>query len=168
MPPFYLRHCNCDWLNHTTWYRKAISVGPHGMLPSCLRWTRLCDWLNHTTLFHSNRALPQLNVASFFYLLHNTDANMLRGLFDDRKYMDILSPYTSGILPSWKTKNWFVFFRINLWPSPSHLVNCTKCSHNPSKDVADWSVVADFKSLLNFNFFLLKIWFSQTSPFVDI
>ncbi len=37
----------------------------------------------------------------------------------------------------------------HLWPSPSNLVNCAKCSHNPSKDAVDWSVVADFKSLLN-------------------
>ncbi len=46
--------------------------------------------------------------------LHNTDANMLCRLFDDRKYMDI-SSYTLGILLSWKTTNLFVFFRINLW-----------------------------------------------------
>ncbi len=56
----------------------------------------------------------------------------------------------------------------HLWPSPSNLVNCTKCSHNHCKDAADWSVVTDFKSLLNFKNSFLKIWFSQTSPFVDM
>ncbi len=48
------------------------------------------------------------------------------------------------------------------------LVNCAKCSHNPSKDAADWSVVADFKSILNFKKSFLKIWLSQASLFVDM
>ncbi len=41
-------------------------------------------------------------------------------------------------------------------------------SHNPSKDAADWLVVADFKKFIKFQSQFLKIWFSQTSPFVDI
>ncbi len=49
-----------------------------------------------------------------------------------------------------------------------HFVNYAKCSHNPSKDASDWSVVADLKTLLNFKVNFLKIWLSQTSPFVDI
>ncbi len=51
-----------------------------------------------------------------------------------------ISPYTSGILLS----------------SPSNLVNWAKCSYHPSKYAADWSVVIDYKSLLNFKviFFL--------------
>ncbi len=41
-------------------------------------------------------------------------------------------------------------------------------SHNPSKDATDWSVVADFKRLLNFKVNFLTIRLSQTSPFVDV
>ncbi len=84
---------------------------------------------------------------------------MLRGLFDDHKYMDIYLPIHQEYCYLGKQKKQFVlyFFTSNcehLWPSPSNLVNCTKCPHNPSKDVADWSVGTDFKSLLNFKMFL--------------
>ncbi len=110
-----------------------------------------------------------LNVASFF--LHNTNANMLCRLFDDRKYMHIYLPILQEYCYLGKQKNSLYFSAStceHLWPSPSNLVNCAKCSHHPGKDAANWSVVANFKSLLNFNFILLKIWFSQTSPFVDM
>ncbi len=51
----------------------------------------------------------------FFFLLNtDADANMLCRLYDDRKHMDIYLQYTSGILLSWKTKNVFVFFHINV------------------------------------------------------
>ncbi len=81
---------------------------------------------------------------------------MLRGLFDDYKYMDIYLPIHHEYCYLGKQKNSLYFSTSNcehLWPSPSNLLNCAKCLHNPSKDVADWSVDADFKSLLNFNFF---------------
>ncbi len=55
-----------------------------------------------------------------------------------------------------------------LWPSPFYAFKVHNMSHNPNKDAADWSVVADFKILLNFKVNFLKIWFSQTSPFVDM
>ncbi len=85
--------------------------------------------------------------------------------------MDIYLPIIQEYCYLRKQKNSLYFSAStceHLWPSPSNLVNCAKCSHNPSKDAADWSIVADFKSLLNFFFLLLKIWFSQTSPFVEI
>ncbi len=107
-----------------------------------------CDWLNHTTWFHSNPACPvPWNLSQYCFIFeHNTDANMLCRLFDNRKYMDIyISLYirNTAILENKKS-------------SPSNLVNCAKCSHNPSKDAADWSVVADFKSSLNFKCFFVE------------
>ncbi len=61
------------------------------------------------------------------------------------------------------TSNWE-----HLRPSTSNLVNSAKCPHNPSKDVADWSVGADFKSLLNFKKAFGEIWLSQIGLFVDM
>ncbi len=121
-PPSYLRHCHCDWLNHTmcsnrncrpsplytTWYGRCHLVsGGSGYV-----------WLAepyHVVPLESSTASKHriwVNIVSFF--LYNTDANMLCRLFDDSKYMNI-SPYTSRILLSWKTKNQFVFFRMDLW-----------------------------------------------------
>ncbi len=127
-------------------------------LPSCFWWTKLCviGWTIHTTWFHLNRALPQsMELDSMLlHFLHNTDANMLHGLFDDHKYMDIYLLIHQEYSYLWKQKISLYFSASTcerLWPSPSHLVNCAKCLHNPSKDAADWSVVADFKSLLNFS-----------------
>ncbi len=81
---------------------------------------------------------------------------MLCRLFDDHKYIDIYLPILQEYGYLGKQKNSLYFFATtceHLSPSPSNLVNCAKCSHNPSIDAADLSVVADFKSLLNFNLF---------------
>ncbi len=88
-------------------------------LPSCFWRTRLCviGW----TIPHSSTRVKHYPVAwnlspCCFIFLHNTVANMLCRLFDDRKYMDIyISFYTSGILLYWKTKKQFVFSHINVW-----------------------------------------------------
>ncbi len=87
-----------------------------------------------------------------FIYLHNTDTNMLCRLFHDRKYT---SPYfmNTAILENKNSLYFSASTCEHLWPSPSNLVNCVKCSHNSTKDATDWSVDADFKSLLNFNFF---------------
>ncbi len=83
--PFYLRHCNCDWLNHTMWSNGNGFYIPHGMVAAILfpEDQVVCDWLNHTTWFHSNRALPQSM---------EFESILLCRLFDDRKYMDIYLP----------------------------------------------------------------------------
>ncbi len=117
-------------------------------------------YVRYTTWFHSNPALHHSMefVSILFHFLTQYRCNMLCRLFDNRKYMDIyiyISPYTSG-----KQKISLYFSAStceHLWPSSSNLVNCAKCSHNPSKDAADWSVVADFKSILNFK----KIFFEN-------
>ncbi len=86
---------------------------------------------------------------------------MLRGLFDDHKYMDIYLQIHQEYCYLGKQKNSLYFSTSNcehLWPSPSNLVNCGKCPHNPSKDVTDWSVGTNFKSLLNFKKIWGKIW----------
>ncbi len=105
----------CNWLNHTTWFQNELSTAPkHGI------------WVN---------------VASF--VLHNTVANMLYGLFDDCKYMDIYLPIPQEYCYLGKQKNSLYFLASaceHLWPSHSHVVNCTKCEQIPSKYVADWSV----------------------------
>ncbi len=153
------------WPLYTTWHGRChlVSGGPG--------YVWLAEPYHRVPLESS--APPKhgiwLNVASFF--LHNTHANMLHGPFDDHKYMDIYLPIHQEYFYLGKQKISLYFSASTceyLWPSPSHHINCTKCSHNPSKDAADWSVVADLKSLLNFFFLLLKIWFSQTSPFVDM
>ncbi len=159
-PPSYLRHCNCDWLSHTTWSNEGCRRIPHGMVAAILFPVDqvMCDWLNHNTWFHSNRALPRsmefesmllnfvytiqspicyvgcLMIANtfkhgriwmrqyFFIFLHNTDVNMLRGLFDDHKYMDIYLPIHQEYCYLGKQKK-FVFFHIKLWT----LVTFTPC-----------------------------------------
>ncbi len=78
-----------------------------------------------------------------FILLQNTDTNMLCRLFDDRKCMDIYLPIHQEYCYLGKQKISLYFSTStceHLWPSPSHFVNCPKCSHNRSKDVADRSV----------------------------
>ncbi len=59
--PSYLRHCNCEWLNHTTWSNGSCRCIPCGMVTAILFQAEqvMCDWLNHTVWFHSNRALPR-------------------------------------------------------------------------------------------------------------
>ncbi len=81
---------------------------------------------------------------------------MLCRLFDDRKHMDIYLHIHQEYCYLGKRKICLYFSAStceHLWHSPSNLVNCAKGSHNASKDVADWSIVADFKSLLNFKMF---------------
>ncbi len=130
-PPFYLRHCNCDWLNHsnmvrrkwplyTTWYGRChlVSGGPG------------CVWLAWTIPRGSTRIERYPEVwnlsACCFIFLHNTVANMLCRLFDDRKYMDIYLPIPQEYCYLGKQKNCLYFLVStceHLWPSPSHLVN---------------------------------------------
>ncbi len=144
VPPSYLRHYNCDW-----------------SLPSSFWWTRLCmiGWTipcGSTRIQRCPKHGIWLNVASF--VLHNTDVNMLCRLFDDRKYMDIYLTILQEYCYLGKQKNSLYFSEStceHLWPSPSNLVNCAKCSHNPSKDTTDWSVVADFK-FIKFQFFVVE------------
>ncbi len=131
------------------------------------------DWVTETnTSLWIQRCAIAWNLSQHCFIFeHNTDANMLCRLFDNRKYMDIYLSIHQEYCYLGKQKISLYFSTStceHLWPSPSNLVNYTKCSHNPSKDAADWSLVADFKSLLNFNLFWLKIWFSQSSPFVDM
>ncbi len=76
----------------------------------------MCDWLNHTTWFHSNRYIHSAaqrhgiwaNIASFLYTIQMpicyVGCLLLANTWN-----------TPGILLSWKTKNQFVFFLINLW-----------------------------------------------------
>ncbi len=149
--PSYLHHCNCDWLNHTT-----FSKGNCQPSPLYTTWYGRCHlvsggpgyvWLAepyHVVPLKSSAAVKHgiwVNVASFF--LHNTDANMLCRLFDDCKYMDKYLPIPQEYCYLGKQKISLYFSTSNcehLWPSHSHLVNCAKCSHHPSKDVANQSV----------------------------
>ncbi len=58
-----------------------------------------------------------------------------------KKYMDIYLPIHQKYCYLGKQKISLYFSTStykHLWPS--HLVNCAKCSQNPSKDAADWSV----------------------------
>ncbi len=146
----HFEHSRCDWLNHTTWYLVSIST-----------WLCAIGW----TIPHSFTWIQPCPVAwnlsqYCFIFLHNTDANLLCRLLDDRKYMDIYLPIHQEYCYLAKQKISLYFSTStceHLWPSPSNLVNCAKCLHNPSKDVADWSHVADLKSLLNFRVNILNI-----------
>ncbi len=74
---------------------------------------------------------------------------MLCRLFDNRKYMDIyLGKQKISLYFSASTCE-------HLWPSLFWAFKVRNMLYIPSKDAADWSVVADFKSLLSFkvNFF---------------
>ncbi len=126
--PSYLRHCNCDWLNHTTWSNGSCQRIPRGMVAAILFPVDqvMYDWLNHTTWFHSNRELPRsMEFDSMLLLfLHNTDANMLCRLLDDRKYMDINLTILQEYCYLGKQKNSLYFSAStceHLWPSPCKL-----------------------------------------------
>ncbi len=129
-PPSYLRHCNCDWLSHTTWSNGNCRHIPRGMVAAILFPADqvMCDWLNHTTWIHSNRVLPcSMEFESMLlHFLHNTVANMLCRMFDDCKYMDIYLPIPQEYCYIGKQKN-SLYFLISTcehsWPSPSHLLN---------------------------------------------
>ncbi len=118
-PPSYLRHCNCDWLNHTLWSNGSCRRIPHGMAAAILFLMDqvMYDWLNHTTWFPSNRALPR-SMEFDSMLLHFFTQYRYQYAMQAVWWSQIhghISPYTSGILLSWKTKKRFVFFHINLW-----------------------------------------------------
>ncbi len=127
---------------------------------------RHCDWLNHTTWFHSNQfshsVAPKLgiwvNIASFLYTIQTGKCYV--GCLMIANTWTYISLYISNTAIVENKTSDCIFSAStceHLWPSPSHLVNCAKCSHNPSKDAADWSVVTDLKSLLNFKVIFLKI-----------
>ncbi len=77
----------------------------------------MCDWLNYTTWFHSNPALPrsmEFESMLLHFFLHNTVANMLCRLFDDRKYMDIYLPIPQEYCYIGKQKN-SLYFLVSTW-----------------------------------------------------
>ncbi len=113
VPPFYLSHCNCDWLNHTYGPTEMVFVY-HVVwsLPSCFQWTRLCviGWTiprGSTQIQCSPGAWNLTQCCFIFFTQYATWAvwSQIHGY---------ISPYTARILLSWKTKNQFVFFHINL------------------------------------------------------
>ncbi len=146
--------------------RTAAAIGwtiPHAILfPFRPRYGRLAE--PYHMVPHESSAAPKhriwVIIVSFLNTIQMPICHV--GCLRIANTWIYISPYTSGILLSWKRKNQFVFFRINLWPSPFWVFKVRNMLHNPSKDAADWSVVADFKSLLNFKVNFLKIWFSQT------
>ncbi len=94
---------------YTTWYCRChlVSGGP--------RYVWLAEPY-HVVPLESNAALKHgiwLNVASFFYIMQ-TPIYYVGCLIIANTWIYI-SPYTSGILLSWKTKKQFVFSRISLW-----------------------------------------------------
>ncbi len=128
--PSYLCHCNCDWLSHTTWSNRSCRRIPRGMAAAIwFPWTRLrvIGW----TIPRGSTRIERYPVAwnlspCCFIFLHNTVANMLCRLFDDRKYMDIYLPIPQEYCYLGKQKNSLHFLVStceHLWPSPSHLVN---------------------------------------------
>ncbi len=105
------------------------------------------SWINYFTTsdWKIPRGPTEIDVALKHVI---TDANMLCRLFDDCKYMDIYLSIHQEYCYLGKQKISLYFSAStceHLWPSPSNLVNCAKCPHSPSKDAADWSVVADLK-----------------------
>ncbi len=135
--PFYLRHCNCDWLNHTT-----CSNGSCWRIPRCMVTAILfpvdqvmCDWLNHTMWFHSNRALPRsMELESPIYYV---GCLMIAHTWI---YISLL-PQEYCYLGKQKNSLYFLASACkHFWSSHSHLVNCAKCDQISSKYVADWSV----------------------------
>ncbi len=118
-PPSYLCHCNCDWLNHTTWSNG--NYRPYTMWYGCCHLVSngpgYVDWLKHTTWFHSNQALPrsmefEVNIASFFFTIQTPICYV--GCLLDRKYMDIYLLIPQEYCYTGKQKK-FVFSHISLW-----------------------------------------------------
>ncbi len=79
-----------------------------------------CDWLKpYNVVPLESRAAPKngiwVNIVSFLNTIQTPICYVgcLSTVWWSQKYGHI-SSYTSGILLSWKTKNQFVFFRINL------------------------------------------------------
>ncbi len=162
-PPSYLRHCNCDWLNHTTWSNGSCRHIPRGMVTAILFSAEqvMCDWLNHTTWFYSN---PVLDLRAWdlrqycFIFEHNTDANMLCRLFDDRKNLDIYLPIHQEYRYLGKQKM-CLYFSVStcehLWPSASHLINI---SNWLISDIFTGFVQTFCNVFLNFKVLLKKIY----------
>ncbi len=137
-PPSYLRHCHClhyDWLNHTTWSHR-----------NC--WTHCTETLELVNTQLLPRSMEFETILLHF--LHNTDASMMIANICTyiSLYIRNMAIYINKLSLYFPTSTCE-----HLWPSPSHLVNCAIREHKPSKDAADWSVVADLKRLLNFFFF---------------
>ncbi len=117
--PPYLRHCNCYWLNNTTWSNGNGLYIPCGMVAAILfpEDQVVCDWLNHTTSFHSNRELSwsmefESMLLHCFYTIQSpicyvgflTIANTWIYIFLHLRNTFLL-----------ENKRQFVFSRINVW-----------------------------------------------------
>ncbi len=133
-------------------------------LPSCFRWTRLCmiGWTiprGSTRIERSPKAWNLTQCCFIFFYTIQKPICYVGCLMITNTWIYIYLPIHQEYSYLGKQKSSLYFYTStceHLWPSPSHLVNWAKCSHNPSKDAADWSVVVDFKSLLNFILFCWK------------
>ncbi len=146
-PPSYLHHCNCDWLNHTRWFNGSCRRIPCGMVAAIHTW------------FHSNPALPRSmgfeSILFHFWTQYRCQYAMKTVWWSQIHWH--ISPFTSGILLSWKTKNLFVFFCINVWTlvtftfTPHKLFKLTNQRHLCWVCANILRIFFFFLSLLNFS-----------------
>ncbi len=146
----------CKWPLDTTWYGRChlVSGGPG------------CVWLAepyHVVPLESS-ATPKHgiwdNIASFFYTIQTPICYVGHGH---------ISPYTSGIPLSWKTKKQFVFFRINLWTPVTFTFKPRKLSKLTNRRHLYWvcvNIILKFQSHLKV--ILKTIWLCDTSLFMDM
>ncbi len=112
-------HISFDWLNHSMWStvhayymwpwpgRSKVFAGQLHMRIVILKDMRVA---NHSCC----PVAWNLNQYCFiFYTIQMPICYV--GCLVIANTWTYISPYTSGILLSWKTKNQFVFFHINLW-----------------------------------------------------
>ncbi len=131
-------------------------------LPSCFRWTRLCmiGWTIPRGSTWIERCPEAWNLTQCCFIFSSIQMPICSVgclmMANTRTYIYLYFRNTV-ILENKKNSLYFSASTFeHLWASPSNLLNCAKCSHNPSKDDADWSVVTHFKSLLYFKFYFWK------------
>ncbi len=151
----------CKWPLYATWYGHChlVSSGPG------------CVWLAepyHVVPLESS-ATPKHGIWQYcFIFLHNTVANMLCRLFDDRKYMDIYLPIHQEYPYLGKPKNSLYFLAStceHLWPSTSHFVNFPNL---PIGDIFTGFVRTFFLKFIKFQSHLKINLACDTSPFMDM
>ncbi len=117
-----------------------------------------CDWLkhNHVVLqkYSSHPLLRSMEFQHIYFIFYTIQMPVccVGCLMVANTWT---SPYTSGILLSWKTKNELVFFRINLWTQSVQYVSTIPVKMPPIDQFEKF-----FLNLLNFkvNFFWKSIY----------
>ncbi len=159
-PPSYLRHCNCDWLNHTTW-----SNGNCWPSPLYTTWYGRCHFVSsgpgyvwlakpyNVVLLKASAARKHgiwVNIAPFFYTIQMPICYV--GCLIIANTWTYISLYLRNTAILENTCDLHI------------LVNCAKCEQIPSKYVSDWSVWKVFLKFIKFQSHLKEIYWWSSIP----